>query len=200
MGKSPPWTKSTNLIRRIEWEAGQKNKEKNVNLEWTTNHRQVLNILSVRDSTLQVSKRLTAHIEYWVPSTGTTQHNSTQLNEAAELNPIYKNESHSALWHSLAQSNSIWHPVHYWAYYGLVWHIIKAAYLNLITKTSPLVQFEKIQLNLPQFGPVVHNSSQNLCCRTDCYAQNWVLLPDLGGFSAIWHFNISFWDKYMTKL
>ncbi len=70
-----------------------------------------------------------------------------KLNEAAELNPISKNESHSALWHNLAQFNSIWHPVHYWAQYGLVWHIIKAAYFNPITKTSPLVQFEKIQLN-----------------------------------------------------
>ncbi len=122
------------------------------------------------------------------------------FNEAAELNPIYKNESHSALWHNLAQLNSTWHPVHYWAQYGLVWHIIKAAYLNPITKTSPLVQFEKIQLNLPQFGTVVHHTSQNLCCRTDCYAQNWVMLPNLGGFSTIWHFNISFWGKYMTKL
>ncbi len=76
-------------------------------LEWSTNHCQALNILSVRDSTYQENKRLTAHIEYWVPRTGTTQHKSTQLNEAAELNPIYKNKSHSELWHNLAQFNSI---------------------------------------------------------------------------------------------
>ncbi len=169
-------------------------------LEWTTNHHQALNILFVRDSTCQENERLKARIEYWVPSTGTTQHNSTQLNEAAELNLFYKNESHSALWHDWAQFNSIRHPVHYWAQSGLVWHIIKAAYLNPITKTSPLVQFEKIQLNLPRFGTVVHCTSQNLSCRTDCYAQNWATLPNLGRFSTIWHFNISFWGKYMTKL
>ncbi len=90
--------------------------------------------------------------------------------------------------------------MHYWAQYGIVWHIIKAEYLNSITKTSPLVQFEKVQLNLPQFGTVVHHTSQNLCCRTDSYAQNWVLLPGLGGFSTIWHLNISFWGERMTKL
>ncbi len=109
-------------------------------------------------------------------------------------------ESHSALWHNLTQFKSIHHPVHYRAQYGLVWHIIKAAYLNPNTKTSLLVQFEKIQLNLPQFCTIVHHTSQNLCCRTDSYAQNWVLLPNLGGFSTMWHFNISFWGKYMTKL
>ncbi len=30
----------------------------------------------------------------------------------------------------------------------------------------------KIQLNLPQFGTVVHHTSQYLCYRTDSYAQN----------------------------
>ncbi len=79
-------------------------------------------------------------------------------------------------------------------------HIIKAVYPNPITKTSPQVQFEKIQLNLPQFGTIVHYTSHNLCCRTDSYEQNWVLLPTLGGLGTIWHFNISFWGKYMTKL
>ena len=80
---------------------------------------------------------------------------STQIDHLNGLQTIIKlwtSESHSALWHNLAQFNSICHPVHYWAQYGLVWHIIKAEYLNPITKTSPLVQFEKIQLNLPQFG------------------------------------------------
>ncbi len=122
------------------------------------------------------------------------------LNGLQTIIKLWTSESHSALWHNLAQFNSIRHPVQYWAQYGLVWHIIKAEYLNPITKTSPLVQFEKIQLNLPQFGTVVHHTSQNLCCGTDCYAQNWVLLPDLGGFSTIWHFNISLWGEHMTKL
>ena len=128
---------------------------------------------------------------------------STQIDHLNGLQTIIKlwtSESHIALWHNLAQFNSICHPVHYWAQYGLVWHIIKAAYLNSITKTSPLVQFEKMQLNLPQFGTVVHHTSQNLCCRTDCYAQNWVLFPDLGRFSTIWHFNISSWGEHMSKL
>jgi hypothetical protein len=118
---------------------------------------------------------------------------STQIDHLNGLQTIIKlwtSESQSALWHNLARFNLIWHPVHYWAQYGLVWHIIKTEYLNPITKTSPLVQFEKIQLNLPQFGIVVHRTSQNLCCRTDCYAQNWVLLPNLGGFSTIWYLTV----------
>ena len=41
------------------------------------------------------------------------------------------------IWHKLAQFNSIWHPAHYWAQYGLVWHILEAAYLNPIPKMSP---------------------------------------------------------------
>ncbi len=67
---------------------------------------------------------------------------STQIDHLNGLQTIIKlwtSESHSALWHSLAQLNSIWHPLHYWAQYGLVWHIIKAEYLNPIIKTSPLV-------------------------------------------------------------
>ncbi len=122
------------------------------------------------------------------------------LNGLQTIIKLWTSESHSALWYNLAQFNSIRHPVHYWAQNRLVWHTIKASYLNPITKTSPLVQFEKIQLNLPQFGTVVYHVSQNLCCRTDSNAQNWVLLPDLGGFSTIWHFNISFWGEHMTKL
>ncbi len=122
------------------------------------------------------------------------------LNGLQTIIKLWTSESHSALWHNLAQFYFILHPVHYWAQYGLVWHIIKAEYLNPITKTSPLVYFEKIQLNLLQFGTVVHRTSQNLCCRTDSHAQNWVLLPNLGGFSTIWHFNISFWCEHKTKL
>ena len=56
--------------------------------------------------------------------------------------------------------------------------------------TSQAVQFASIQLNLPPFSTLVHCTSQNLCCRTDSYAQNWFLLPRLGGFSTIWHFII----------
>jgi hypothetical protein len=66
------------------------------------------------------------------------------------------NEFNGALWHNLAQFNSIWDPVHYWAQCGLVWHFIDAAYFNPITKASPPVQFGTIELNLIQFGTIVH--------------------------------------------
>ncbi len=54
------------------------------------------------------------------------------------------------IWHKLAQFNSIWNLPHYWAQYGLVWHILEAAYLNSIRKMSPkcdLEKFSRIWLN-----------------------------------------------------
>ncbi len=98
------------------------------------------------------------HSTYWILSPQ-HRHDSAQFHTikwSCKLNLIYKNESHSALWHNLAQFNSIWHTVHYWAQYGLGWHIIKAVYLNPITKTSPLV---KIWENSAQFASIWHRST-----------------------------------------
>ncbi len=132
---------------------------------------------------------------------------STQIDHLNGLQTIikpWKSESHSALWHNLAQFKSIFHPVHYWAQYGLVWHIIKAEYLNPITKTSPLVQFEKIQLNLPRFGTIVLHTSQ-ICAaglilmhKIEFCCPIWVDLAQYG--TSIYHSGVSAWQNYKMHL
>ncbi len=98
---------------------------------------------------------------------------STQIDHLNGLQTIIKlwtSESHSALWHNLAQFNSIHHPLHSWAQYGLVWHIIKAKYLNPITK------------NKSQFASILHRSTPYI---PKFVLQDWFLCTKLSSVARI---------------